>query len=245
MRARSTRALPARVRVGPARDRLRSQARGPSAGGWSVQGPSRPPRGGRLRPSSSRPPCAHSRTPARRRGRSGPDPRGTRRSAPACGRHRRPPAAWSEAGSSPRAPAAPSSARHGRRTHPDGVFHVVTRYVRSGLITSRGRMVDAERREPEEARLAVEQAAEHAGSIEARHAQPIDRSVRCDQSARVAVREEAIVRDRRERRPRNGAVWAPIGALLSGAHDGTHGSCQPPWSATSASAASGPHDPGL
>ena len=63
---------------------------------------------------------------------------------------------------------------------------------------------------PEGARLAVEQRAEHAGRVEARHAQPVDRPVGGDQRAGVAVRQERVVGDRRERRGHRRALqrWA-------------------------------------
>ena len=56
------------------------------------------------------------------------------------------------------------------------------------------------------ARLAVEQRAEHARRVEARDAQPVDDAVGRDQRAGVAVGEERVVGDRRERRRRRGAL---------------------------------------
>ena len=48
--------------------------------------------------------------------------------------------------------------------------------------------------------LPVQQAAEDARRVEPRDAQPVDRAVGCDERARVAVGQEGVVRDRRERR---------------------------------------------
>ena len=75
-------------------------------------------------------------------------------------------------------------------------------HVRPRLVAACGRIVDAERREAEEPCLAVEQAGEDARRIEARYAEPVDRPVRRHQRARVTVREERVVGDRRERRRR-------------------------------------------
>ena len=57
--------------------------------------------------------------------------------------------------------------------------------------------------------LAVEQAAEDARGVEARHAQPVDGPVRRHERARVAVGEEGVVGDRRERRRRRRAPRIP------------------------------------
>ncbi len=72
--------------------------------------------------------------------------------------------------------------------------------VRPGLVDACRRDVDPERPEAEVAGLAVEQRAEHARSVEARDAEPVDAPVRSDQRAGVAVRQERVVGDRRERR---------------------------------------------
>ncbi len=81
-------------------------------------------------------------------------------------------------------------------------------HVRARLVGARGRVVDPERPEAEGAGLAVEQAAEHARRVEARDAEPVDRAVGRDQRARVAVGQERVVGDRRERRRRGGALRA-------------------------------------
>ena len=125
------------------------------------------------------------------------------------------------------------------------------------------RHVDPERPEPERAGSAIEQRPEHAGRVEPRHAQPVDRAVGRHQRAGVTVREERVVGDRRKRRRRCGAsAWtaaAPVrrGASsasavvaarallgLGRAHDATHGPCQRPYPLSSRSASSGPHEPG-
>ena len=74
------------------------------------------------------------------------------------------------------------------------------------LIDPAGGDVDPERAEPEPARAAVEQRAEHAGRVEARDAQPVDRAVGSHERARMAIGEEGVVGDRRERRPRRRAL---------------------------------------
>ena len=102
--------------------------------------------------------------------------------------------------------------------------------------------VDSERAEPERAGLAIQQGAEHAGRVEARHAQPVDRAVRGHEGAGVAVGEEGVVGDRRERRRSGGALRRGLGRRT---HADTHGSCQRPRPATRSSAAPGPHDPFL
>ena len=129
-------------------------------------------------------------------------------------------------------------------TQPDGVFHVVTSTFVPGSYVARRRMVDPERREAEEPGLPVEQAAEDARGVEARNAEPVDRAVRRDQGAGVAVGEEGIVRDRWERRGSGGALLACLGCRRRVAHAVTQGPCQRPWPATSLSAAAGPHVPG-
>ena len=78
--------------------------------------------------------------------------------------------------------------------------------VRPGDVGPCGRVVDPERREAEESGLAVEQAAEHARRVEAWDAEPVDRPVGRDERARVAVREERVLGDRRERRGRRSAL---------------------------------------
>ena len=140
-------------------------------------------------------------------------------------------------------------------------------HVRPGLVDARRRHVDAEGSEAEGAGLAVEQGAEHAGGVKARHAQPVDGSVGSDQRPGVAVGQECVVGDRREGRGHRRALraacrlapwprawlrclavlarrWLAALARLGRAHDATHGPCQPPKPATSSSPASGPQEPG-
>ena len=105
--------------------------------------------------------------------------------------------------------------------------------------------VDPERAEPERAGAPVKQRSEHARRVKPRHAQPIDRAIRCDQRSRMTVRHERIVGDRGERRRsrcalghrrglrlalrgrgRLGAVGGLVRIALGldrGAHDATHG----------------------
>ena len=56
------------------------------------------------------------------------------------------------------------------------------------------------RPDPERARAPVQQRPEHARRVEPRDAHPLDAAVGRDQRARVAVRQEPVVGDRRERR---------------------------------------------
>ena len=78
--------------------------------------------------------------------------------------------------------------------------------VGPGLVDARGGHVDPEGAEPKRAGLTVEERAEDGGSVEARHAQPVDRPVGRDERAGVAVGEERVVGDRRERRGRGCAL---------------------------------------
>ena len=72
--------------------RPRRRARDRTGAGSSGRLRSRLQRAARRRPSSTRPACARSRRPARRRARPRRCPRGTRPCGRACGRRRRPPA---------------------------------------------------------------------------------------------------------------------------------------------------------
>ena len=93
---------------------------------------------------------------------------------------------------------------HGQRvTHDDPAARSVPRgheHVRPGLVVPVGRNREPVRTQPEAAGLPVEQAPEHARRVEARNAQPVDRPVGRDQRSGVAVRQEGVIRDRRERR---------------------------------------------
>ena len=66
-------------------------------------------------------------------------------------------------------------------------------------VAARGGHVTSAGAEPEHAGVAVEHRAEHARRVEARQAEPLDVAVRRHQRARLAVRQEAVVGDRRER----------------------------------------------
>src|SRR6185312_2059867 len=59
----------------------------------------------------------------------------------------------------------------------------------------------------------------------------------------VAVRQERVLGDGRERRGRRGALRGRLHLVVHGAHAPTHGSCQRPSPASSRSASSGPHEP--
>ena len=170
-----------------------------------------------------------SRRPARRPTPPPPSPPGSGPCAPAGARRRR----RRVAGVCGVIASSPSA-----RTHGQGVADLdparrrlpCRRHdVRPRLVHPSRRVVDPERAEPEVARLAVEQGAEDAGRVEARDAEPVDRAVGRDQGTGVAVGQERIVRDRRER---GGCGRALLGGLPRsvGAHDATQGSCQPPYS---------------
>ena len=133
---------------------------------------------------------------------------------------------------------------HGQRVaHDDPAARGVPRRledVGARLVAPAGRDVDPERGEAEVARLAVEQRPEHARRVEARDAEPADAAVGRDERAGVAVREERVLGDRRERRGRRGALRGGLRLVVDGAHEPTHGSCQRPWPASSRSASAGP-----
>ena len=114
--------------------------------------------------------------------------------------------------------------------------------VRAGLVDPGRGHVEAEWAEAEGAGLPVQQRSEHARRVEARDAEPVDGAVGCDEGAGVAVGQERVVGDRRERR-RRGRALGSAARRGGGGHDATHGPCQPPWLRTSSSAAAGPHVP--
>ena len=115
--------------------------------------------------------------------------------------------------------------------------------VRPRLVGPGRRHVDAEGPEAEVPRLAVEQGAEQAGRVEAGDAQPADRAVGSDKRARVAVGEEGVVLDRRERRRHRRALAARVEMGVCAAHGISQGVCHRPKPETRASAAAGPHEP--
>ena len=80
-----------------------------------------------------------------------------------------------------------------------------------GLEDHRPRQVAARRgdhrvggAEPERAGVTVQQRTEHAGAVIARQAHPLDGATGGDERAGLAVRQEAVIRDRRERRDERG-----------------------------------------
>ena len=115
-------------------------------------------------------------------------------------------------------------------------------HVRARLVDPGRGVVDPERADPEGASLAVEQAAEGAWRVERGHAEPVDPAVRRDEGPRVAVGQECVVGDGRERRRGRRALRLGLGGFRCGAHDAIQGSCQLPNPATSLSAALGPHE---
>ena len=101
--------------------------------------------------------------------------------------------------------------------HPVGVFQVVSRVLVPGSYTTAAGWLMPNGPSRKRPGPAVEQGAEHARRVEARDAQPVDRSVRSDERTRVAVGQERVVRDRREGRRRGGALRLRRGGL-GGAH---------------------------
>ncbi len=79
------------------------------------------------------------------------------------------------------------------RRHPRRLDH-----VRAGYVAPARRHVHPIRPHPPAAGAAVEHRAEHRRGVEVRQTHPLDRAVRGDQRAGVAVRQEAIVGDRRK-----------------------------------------------
>ena len=73
---------------------------------------------------------------------------------------------------------------------------------RSRQVAARGRHVHTGGPEPERAGVAVEQRSEHARRVHPGQAHPLDAPARRDESRRLAVGQEAVVRYRRERAPR-------------------------------------------
>jgi hypothetical protein len=115
-------------------------------------------------------------------------------------------------------------------------------HVRARHVVALGRVVDSERAEAEEARLAVDQAPEHARRVERRRTEPVDRAVGRHERTGVAVRDERVVGDRRERR--RGGRALQRGLCRSFDAHACHGPCQRPCPSMSSSAAAGPQDPG-
>jgi hypothetical protein len=102
-----------------------------------------------------------------------------------------------------------------RRTHRQRITHdhPATRRVpgreqdvRPGLVDPRHRHVDPERPQPERARRAIQQRPEDAWRVKPRNAEPVDCPIGRHQRARVAVREERVLLDRRKRRGRRRAL---------------------------------------
>ena len=114
--------------------------------------------------------------------------------------------------------------------------------VRARLVRTGGGMVDRKGTEAEGARLPVEHAAEDARRVEGRDAEPVDRAVGGDQRTGVAVRQERVVRDRRER-GRSGRALLRLDLGFDVGHDAIHGPCQLAKPRTRSFAASGPHEP--
>ena len=94
--------------------------------------------------------------------------------------------------------------------------------VRAGLVRAGSGMGDRKGTEAERTRLPVEHAAEDARRVEGRDAEPVDGAVGCDQRTGVAVRQECVVRDRRERR-RSGCALLLLNLGFDVRHDGIHG----------------------
>ena len=96
----------------------------------------------------------------------------------------------------------------GARAHDERVAHLQPagrcvprrdQHVRPGFVVPRVRHGDPVGAEAEISRAAIEQGPEHAGAVEPRGAEPLDRPVGCHQRARVAVGEKGVLGDRGER----------------------------------------------
>ena len=124
--------------------------------------------------------------------------------------------------------AGPWSARRGPRPSPTA-SSTSSSGRSSRARTPRRRVVDAERPEPEVARLPVEQGPEDAGRVEPRDAEPADRAVGRHQGAGVAVGEEREVGDRWERGGRCRALW--LGRWRSRRQPGAVPTAERRWSA--------------
>ena len=88
--------------------------------------------------------------------------------------------------------------------------------VRARLVDPRCRVVDPEGPEAKTSGLPVEQAAEHARRVEAGHAEPVDRSIRGHERAGVAVGQERVIGDRRERRGCGRTLLPEVSGLPAG-----------------------------
>ena len=82
---------------------------------------------------------------------------------------------------------------------PPRVPQLVSSTFVPGQVAARGRHLDVGGAEPEAAGVAVEDRAEHARRVEARQAEPLDVPVRRHERAGLAVGQEAVLGDRRER----------------------------------------------
>ena len=83
--------------------------------------------------------------------------------------------------------------------------------VGAGDVAPAGRDVEAVGPHPPAASAAVEQRAEHRRRVEVRQAHPLDRTVRGDERAGVAVGQKAVVGDRRKRRVGRRGCRAEVG----------------------------------
>ena len=72
-------------------------------------------------------------------------------------------------------------------------------HVGAGLVPPRRGAMDTEGTQPERSRSPVEQAAEDARRVEPRHTQPVDPPVGSHEGTGMAVGQEGVVGDRRER----------------------------------------------
>jgi hypothetical protein len=92
--------------------------------------------------------------------------------------------------------------------------------VRARLVDPCRRVVDPERPEPKASGLPVKQAAEHARRVEAGHAKPVDRSIGSHERAGVAIGQERVIGDRRERRRRGRTLLLGLFGRLAGRRSG-------------------------
>ena len=235
--ARSTAARPRAARGGPGPGRPRRPAPCWSAAGASGRRRWRRPPAGPRRPAPRRPRCGRSRRRARTPARPRPALQATDRP------HQQVVGVVVGRGPGVRRDLVLALTR----AHRQGVADLDPagrglpgrdQGVGPGLVGPRRRDVDAERPQPEQPGLAVEQRAEHARRVEPGHAQPVHAAVGGDQRAGVAVGQEGVAGDRGERRG-HGRALEPLGSggdgggpdplsPLGRAHGVTHGPRQPP-----------------
>ena len=118
-------------------------------------------------------------------------------------------------------------AEHIADHHPPGArLPAGLEHQRAGQVAHRAGHGHPGRAQPKAAGVAVEHRPEHARRVQARQAHPLDVAARRDQRAGLAVRQEAVVGDRRKRAPRVAVRCRTHRAKATGPHP--RGDRQPP-----------------